>query len=80
MIKEYILEYLQKNYDIEEQDNINDFNFIESGYVDSIGLISFIAEIEEKYDIEFSDEEIMTDSFCTIGGLVEIIESKLENK
>ena len=58
MVKEYILELLQKNYTIEDDADVDNLNYIEEGYVTSLGLIQFMIELEEKFNIRFTDDEL----------------------
>lgn len=53
-----------------------DFDYIESGHVDSIGLIHFMMGIEENFRIELSDEDVQSDRFRTLGGLTTLIAEK----
>ena len=78
MVKEYILELLQKNYDIDASIEIDELNYIEEGFVTSLGLLQFIVELEEKFSIEFSEEEISSDEFRVVGTLTKMIEAKLK--
>lgn len=79
-IKNFILDYIQREYTIPSEVKIDELNFIKEGYINSLGLISFILEIEEAYGIEFSDEEIVDSSFGLIGQLVDNIKRKVEDK
>lgn len=76
-MKDFIVDYLQREYSLPEGIDLDTFNYIESGYVDSLGLIQFIATIEDEYNIEFTDEDLQSPELQTIGGLIKIIESKL---
>ena len=42
--------------------------------IDSIDMLDFIMLIEEKYDIEFEEDEL--DEIETLGDIAELIESK----
>ena len=53
-----------------------DFDYIESGHVDSIGLIHFMMGIEENFGVELSDEDVQSDRFRTLGGLTALIAEK----
>ena len=75
-VKEFVLEYLQREYTI-ECDDIMSLNYMETGYVDSIGLVSFIATIEDEFGIEFSDEDMENPDFKVVGTLIELISQKL---
>ena len=48
-------------------------NYFEKGWIDSLSFISFIAEIEEAFDVQFSNEEFQNRAFATIDGLANII-------
>ena len=76
-IKKFVLDIIQSEYSIENVDNIDEFNFVDSGFVDSIGLLSFMSDIEAEYGITFSEEELKSNEFRTIGTLVEMINSKI---
>ncbi|MFU1796337.1 acyl carrier protein [Paenibacillus azoreducens] len=79
-VSEYILEALQKKYSIDKSINLETFNYVESGYVDSLGIIQFVCEIEDEFNISFTDEELSSPSFKIFGQLVKLIESKLYAK
>ena len=55
------------------------FNYVENGYIDSIGLLGFMADIEDQFGITFSDEELNSKEFQVIGSLVEMIYEKINN-
>lgn len=78
MIRDYILEQLQENYTIETTKNIDEINYVEEGYITSMGFIQFIVNLEEKFNIRFSDEEISSEDFQIIGKLVKIISKKID--
>jgi hypothetical protein len=57
-----------------------DINYISSGLLESIEFITLITEIEEKYDISFTNEEIQSPQFRTISGIVSMINTHLKVK
>lgn len=79
-VSEYILGALQKKYTIDKSINLETLNYVENGYVDSLGIIQFVCEIEDAFGITFSDEEIASSSFQIVGDLILLIERKLEEK
>lgn len=76
-VSECVINLLQKKYELKETENLDEFNYVESGYIDSIGIIQFIAELESEFSIEFTDDEISSPEFKTVGGIIKIIEKKL---
>ena len=79
-IKQYILSKLQQEYSIKEETDIEHFNYVDTGYVDSMGIIQFLAELEEYFDIEFSDEEMSSDEFKVVGKLINMIADKVRSE
>lgn len=74
--EEFVLVYIQKEYTIDIGVDMLAMNYVEAGYIDSMGLIKFIVEIEDEFGIEFSDEELNDPSFKIVGGLIKMIEKK----
>lgn len=75
-IKEFIVDYIQREYTISEDIDIMALNYVESGYIDSLGLIQFIATIEDEFSVEFTNEELASDEVRVVGELVKMIYSK----
>ena len=76
-IKDFVVNYIQREYTISDDIDIMTLNYVESGYIDSLGLIQFIATIEDEFMIEFSDEELASSSIRVVGELVSMIENKV---
>lgn len=78
-IADFIIGKLQKKYSIGKDIDIETLNYVESGYVDSLGIIKFVYEIEDEFGIEFSDTELADPSFRIVGELIKLIERKVMN-
>ena len=57
-----------------------DYCYLDEGHVDSIGLIQFILEVEEIFDISLTSQDTKSDQFRTVMGLCQIVEKKLNSK
>ncbi len=79
-VRKTILEFVEREYKLPENTDYEDFDYIESGYVDSMGVVQFVAILEDEYAIEFSKEELLSSEFRTIGGLERLIRSKIVGK
>ncbi len=79
-IQQFVIKQITKKSRLQQTDDVESLDYMESGYVDSMGLITFIVEIEAEYDIRIDDEDIEKDGFRTVGGLITIIEDKLKEK
>ena len=75
-IKEFIVDYIQREYTLPAGTDVMELNYIESGYIDSLGFVQFVALIEEELDIVFSDEELDSPDMKVVGKLVALIDRK----
>lgn len=73
MIREELIELVKENLDINE-DEIDFEKEITDYDIDSIDMLDFIMAIEDKYDIEFSDDEL--DEIEKFSDVISLIESK----
>lgn len=76
-IKLFILELLKKKSSLPKDFN-EENDFIKAGIIDSIGTIKFILEIESRFDIEITDEDIESNDFRSVQGLIKIIKRKIQ--
>ena len=77
-VKEFVTEYIQREYTVPEDKDIMTLNYIEEGYIDSMGYIQFISTIEDEFGIEFDVEDIDNPDMRIVGKLIEIIKDKLK--
>lgn len=74
-IKQFIINELEKHGAI-QLNNIESFNYLKAGHIDSISIMKFIIALENEFDIEFTDEEMASNDFSIVSGLVEMIFTK----
>lgn len=75
-VKNFIIKYISKKGKLPQDVNLDEFNYIDTGYIDSMGILKFVVGLEQEFDVEISDDDIMLPEFKTIGGLVKMIERK----
>ena len=75
---EFIKAYLNeiKPITLNDEEMIS-YRYLDAGHIDSFGLIQFIMAIEEEFNITLEAADTESDEFRYVGGLVDIIESKL---
>ena len=76
-VKEFVTEYIQREYTVAEDVDIMALNYIEAGYIDSMGLIQFIATLEDEFGIAFSDEDMQNPDIRIVGKLIQMITDKM---
>ena len=79
-VKDFIVDYIQREYTLPADVDIMNLNYVESGYIDSMALIQFIAMIEDEFGITFSDEELATEDVKVVGKMVALVSAKMNGK
>lgn len=79
-VKEFVTEYIQREYTVPEDVDIMTLNYIEAGYIDSMAFIQFISTIEDEYDIEFEVEDIENPELRIVGKLIDFIQAKIDEQ
>ena len=74
-IKEFVTEYIQREYTVPEDVDIMTLN-----YIDSMAFIQFISTIEDEYDIEFEVEDIENPKLRIVGKLIDFIQAKIDEQ
>ncbi len=77
LIKKFIINYIEKKGKLPQNINVDEFDYISNGYIDSMGIIKFVVALEEKFDIELSEDDIMSPNFRTITGLSNIVNERI---
>jgi len=72
-IRAYVVaEYLAGE---DASDLTGDYALIESGVIDSLGLIRLISHLTETYQVSFDDIEFGPDDFRTLDAIVALVET-----
>ncbi len=80
-IEQTISNFVIENFIFEENPNQLDNNqsFLESGIIDSTGMLELVSFIEEKYDIKIEDEELIPDNLDSVNNVSQFINKKIDN-
>lgn len=76
MVKEFVTDYIQREYTVPAEVDIMTLNYVEEGYVDSLGFVQFIAILEDEFGIQFSEEEMSDPDIKIVGKLISVVEAK----
>lgn len=55
-------------------------NYLETGLLDSMQLIEMIVLFEDEFKIKFTPNDLQSDEFRTIGGLINIINLRMDER
>jgi acyl carrier protein len=64
------------NPSFSEQDLGDDVQLFEARVIDSLGIFSLVSFIENEFDVEIDDEELVPDNFGSIGVMARFIDEK----
>ncbi|MFX0203049.1 MAG: acyl carrier protein [Candidatus Hodarchaeota archaeon] len=67
-------------FDADNGDLQNDVSFLETGIVDSTGVLELLAFLEKTYGITIEDEELVPSNLDSVNNVVSFVTRKLETQ
>jgi len=79
-IKDQIRDLIHNNFIYTNSGNglADDLSFLDSGIIDSTGVLELISFVEETFDIEIEDDETIPENLDSLDRLARFIQSKKE--
>ena len=77
-IENWLFDWFEKNTSAKKNEiskNLDE-NYFDNGWLDSLKFIELINDVEQEFEILFSNDEFQNRKFATINGLREIITEK----
>jgi acyl carrier protein len=53
-----------------------DYPLLEMQVVDSLGMVTLISLLEDEFDVEIDDRDVVPSNFASIGRIAALVESK----
>jgi acyl carrier protein len=77
--KEKIKQFVVETFLFDDPDSAldDDESLLDAGIIDSTGVLELVAFIEDEYDIEVKDEELIPDNLDSINKIAAYIEKKM---
>lgn len=77
-MKDKIRKYIFENFIFEESGNNlkDDDSLLEKGIIDSTGVLEMVQFIEETFEIEVQDEELVPENLDSVNNLVSYVTKK----
>lgn len=76
-----IREFITTNFYVADDSSLtDDTSLLESGTVDSTGVLEIISFLEERFSIKVADAEMVPDNLDSIGKIVSFLSRKVERK
>lgn len=77
-IETRIREYVLKMFPLARKHGVKgDDKWLETGMLDSLGILDLVHFLEEEFSIRVSDEELLPENFQSLTGVAGFVQSKL---
>jgi acyl carrier protein len=77
-VRTEVLRFLRSNFVFDDTKQIpDDQSLLESGIVDSTGILELIGFLEQTYDLKFQDDELVANNFDSLGRITAFLVTKL---
>ncbi len=75
--KQAITEFIVENFLFGEANGLEEeTSFLENGIIDSTGILELVTYLEETFDIEVEDEELVPENLDSIANVVKYLTTK----
>jgi len=77
-IKSAIRRYIAQNLLFTEEDDeyADNASLLENGIIDSIGVMELVAFVEDNFDVEVADEDIVPENFDSVQAIADYVHTK----
>jgi acyl carrier protein len=72
-----IREFIESDFVFDDSSVAPDASLLDSGLVDSTGILEVVLFLEEAFEISVEDEEVLPENFDSIERLAQYVERKL---
>ena len=77
IIKTKLRSFIFEKFPLARKKNMNDTSLLlQSGIVDSLGILELVAFIEQEFGITVSDDELLPENFQTLEALTSFVQAK----
>jgi len=74
--KSFLLSYFSERSGLNLNELHEEADIFAEAYIDSLGVFGLVAEVEENFSISLTEEDMLSEKFRSIGGLVELLSAK----
>ena len=70
--------FIVKRFPVAQERQLGDEDsLLDSGAIDSLGILDVVAFLEEEFEFQLDDDELAPEHFDSIASLAKLVESKL---
>jgi acyl carrier protein len=80
-IQKAVRDFIQQNFIFDSNTVLaNDESLLGAGIIDSTGVLELIGYLEEKFQLQFGDDELVAENFDTIIKITAFLKKKLDKQ
>jgi len=80
-IQKTVRDFIQQNFIFDPNTVlVNDESLLGAGIIDSTGVLELIGYLEEKFQLQFGDDELVAENFDTILKITAFLQKKLDKQ
>jgi acyl carrier protein len=80
-IQKTVRDFIQQNFIFDPNTAlVNDESLLGVGIIDSTGVLELIGYLEEKFQLQFGDDELVAENFDTILKITAFLQKKLDKQ
>jgi acyl carrier protein len=79
-VTQRIVAFVQENFIYDDSSLDPDASFMETGLIDSTGILEVVFFLEETFKISVEDDDVLPDNFDSVSRLSAYVHRKLEGK
>jgi acyl carrier protein len=80
-IRQQVVHFIRKNFIFEDATPVSETqSLLDTGVVDSTGILEMIGFLEKQYQIRFNDDELVAQNFDSVEGIESIVWRKLTSR
>jgi len=77
-IRSQVRTFILKQFPVAQRTSLGDVeSLVESGIIDSMGVLELVTFIEAEFDLVLSDEDVVSENFDSIATISSFIEERL---
>ena len=77
---EFVRRFIVENFLFGEEDSLQqDTSFLENGIIDSTGILELVMFLEETYNIEVEDQELLPENLDSLKNISHFLQRKLNS-
>jgi acyl carrier protein len=77
VVTDRLKDFVYKKFPLAKKQSVkNSDPLLDSGIIDSLGILDLVAFIEKEFGVHVSDEELMPENFQTVDALAAFVQQK----